>query len=71
MFDLKSILEQELRYQQNLKQIYSTKVKGLPKGQLSVSNVKGKPYYYNRVNGERVYLGRKNNETVSAMQSQN
>jgi len=69
MFDVKAMLEQELRYQQNLKQIYLGKRKGLPNGCLSASNVRGKNYYYNRVNGERVYLGCEKDGEIAKMKS--
>lgn len=69
MFDLKAIMEQELRYQQNMKKIYLGKLKGLPEGNLSASVIRGNTYYYNRVNGERIYLGRDNNTEISKMQS--
>ena len=70
MFNVKSILEQELRYQNNMKQIYLGEIRGLPEGQLSASNIRGKNYYYNRVNGERVYLGLENNNEIKEMKSQ-
>ena len=45
MYDMKIILEQELQYQQNLKQVYLGKMNGLPEGNLSTADVHGHTYY--------------------------
>ena len=69
MFNFDSIMEQELRYQQNMKKIFLGKLRGLPKGQLSVSVIGGNTYYYNRVNGKRIYLGREKGNDIRKMQT--
>lgn len=68
MFDVKAMLEQELRYQQNLKQIYLGELRNLPEGNLSVTTVKGKDYYYKHQHGTRSYLGNGSTEEVKALQ---
>ena len=70
MYDVKIILEQELQYQQNLKQVYLGKMNGLPEGNLSIADVHGHTYYYNRVNGKRIYLGnQEKNQTIAQMKA--
>lgn len=57
MFDVKAMLEQELRYQQNIKQIYLGELRHLPEGSLSLLHIKGKDYFYKYEKGKRTYLG--------------
>lgn len=68
MFDVKVMLEQELRYQQNLKQVYLGELRHLPEGCLSVTTVKGKDYYYKHQHGLRYYLGDGSIDEVKSLQ---
>lgn len=69
MFDIKYILEQELRYQKNMEQVYLGELKNLPEGSLSLLNIKGKDYFYKYAAGERTYLGGRKSKEIEDLQA--
>lgn len=68
MFDVKNFMEKALRQQRSLLRIYEQRLKKLPVGSLSVSYSKGRPYYQKYFQGEKSYLGNREQKEVRDLQ---
>ncbi|MEY8369128.1 hypothetical protein AALA24_10200 [Anaerovoracaceae bacterium 42-11] len=68
MYNSKLYAKMERQYQDNLAELYRKELRNLPEGKLSVNIVKGNPYYFRLLNGEKRYLGNRENEVVQALQ---
>lgn len=69
MYNSKNFIMEDLKSQKELKRHYEQRRKNLPEGTLSTATVKGTTYYYRKVNGKKIYLGRADNKEVKLLQT--
>lgn len=69
MYNSKNYIIEDLKSQKELKRDYERKLGTLPEGTLSTATVKGTTYYYKKVNGKKIYLGRADNKEVTLLQT--